>query len=246
MIKVTVWNEFVHEQNEPDVAKVHPNGIHATLAEFLSKEEDFTVRTCTLHDPEHGLTQEVLDDTDVLIWWGHKSHNKVEDEIVERVYKRVIGGMGLIALHSAHHSKIFKKLMGTTCNLRWRHGARCRVWVVKPSHPIAQGVDETFSLPQEEMYGEPFDVPNPDDVVFMSWFNGGEVFRSGCTWTRGNGKIFHFQPGHELYPSFSDKNVQQVIKNAIRWAKPTINNWIIPVHKVPPMENIEEAANDED
>ena len=175
MIKVTVWNEFVHEQNEPDVAKVHPNGIHATLAEFLSKEEDFTVRTCTLHDPEHGLTQEVLDDTDVLIWWGHKSHNKVEDEIVERVYKRVIGGMGLIALHSAHHSKIFKKLMGTTCNLRWRHGARCRVWVVKPSHPIAQGVDETFSLPQEEMYGEPFDVPNPDDVVFMSWFNGGEV-----------------------------------------------------------------------
>ena len=246
MIRVTVWNEYVHELNEPDVAAVHPNGIHATLAAFLSKEEDFAVRTCTLHDPEHGLTEEVLEDTDVLVWWGHMSHSRVADEVVERVYKHIQGGMGLIALHSAHHSKIFKKLMGTSCNLRWRHGDRCRVWVVKPNHPIAAGVEETFSLPQEEMYGEPFDVPNPDDVVFMSWFSGGEVFRSGCTWTRGNGKIFHFQPGHELYPSYFEKNVQQVIKNAIRWAKPITKGVWIPVHEVAPLENIEQAINDEE
>jgi len=246
MIKVTIWNEFVHEKNEPEVAAVHPNGIHGTLAEFLGKEEDFSIRTCTLHDPEHGLTEEVLDDTDVLVWWGHKSHHLVDDAIVTRVYKRVMAGMGFIALHSAHHSKIFTKLMGTTCNLRWRHGARSRVWVVSPNHPIAAGVEETFSLPQEEMYGEPFDIPNPDDVVFMSWFNGGEVFRSGCTWTRGKGKVFHFQPGHELYRSFFDKNVQQVIKNAIRWANPISRGTIIPVHRVEPVENIEEAWNTED
>lgn len=220
MIRVTVWNEYVHELNEPEVAAVHPNGIHATLAAFLSKEADFTVRTCTLQDPEHGLTEEVLEDTDVLVWWGHMSHSRVADEVVDRVYRHIQGGMGLIALHSAHHSKIFKKLMGTSCNLRWRHGARSRVWVVKPNHPIAAGVDETFSLPQEEMYGEPFDVPNPDDVVFMSWFNGGEVFRSGCTWVRGNGKIFYFQPGHETNPSYQNIYVQRIIQNAVRWCCP--------------------------
>ena len=191
MIKVTIWNEFVHEKNEPEVAAVHPNGIHGTLAEFLGKEEDFSIRTCTLHDPEHGLTEEVLDDTDVLVWWGHKSHHLVDDAIVTRVYKRVMAGMGFIALHSAHHSKIFTKLMGTTCNLKWReNNEKERVWVIDPSHPIARGLPAYIELPHEETYGERFDVPAPDELVFISWFSGGEVFRSGCCYRRGSGRIF--------------------------------------------------------
>ncbi|GAF19454.1 hypothetical protein JCM19046_4106 [Bacillus sp. JCM 19046] len=153
--------------------------------------EDHQVKTATLDEPEHGLTNDVLEQTDVLIWWGHVAHDEVSDEVVARVHKRVLEGMGLIVLHSGHFSKIFKTLMGTSCDLKWREAdEKERLWVVSPSHPIADGIDEYFELEKEEMYGEHFDIPNPDEVVFMSWFQGGEVFRSGCTFNRGNGKIF--------------------------------------------------------
>jgi len=227
-MKVTVWNENVHEKTHPKMLEIYPGGLHGYIANFL-KCDDIEVRTATLDQEEHGLTEEVLADTDVLLWWGHARHSSVNDEIVNRVYQHVLGGMGLIVLHSGHHSKIFKKLMGTTCNLKWRDGARERVWTVKPNHPIAQGVEDGFLLEKEEMYGEAFDVPNPDDVIFMGWFNGGEVFRSGCTWTRGNGKIFYFQPGHETNPSYTNKNVQRIIRNAVRWACPINKGAVIPV-----------------
>lgn len=217
-MNITVWNEFRHEKESELVQKHYPEGIHEVIAKFL----DGNVTTATLDMPEHGLTDDVLNNTDVLIWWGHKAHEEVQDEIVEKVYKRVLEGMGFIALHSAHFSKVFKKLMGTGCDLKWREaGEKERIWIVNPPHPIAESLPEYFELEQEEMYGEHFDIPAPDELLFISWFQGGEVFRSGATFTRGNGKIFYFRPGHETYPTYHNEYVQQVIKNAVKWVKPT-------------------------
>ena len=218
--RVTVWNEYQHEKKDPKVAKIYPNGIHEAIAQHL-RSEDFPVKTATLDQPEHGLNNGILADTDVLIWWGHIAHEQVSDEIVDRVHKRVLDGMGLIALHSSHFSKIFKRLMGTSCNLKWRiAGERERIWVVEPGHPIASGLNEYFEIPAEEMYGEPFDIPVPDTLVFISWFQGGEVFRSGCCFYRGRGKIFYFRPGDQEYPTYHQPEVLRVISNAIRWAAP--------------------------
>ena len=222
-MKVTVWNENQHEKKDPKVLENYPGGLHGYIANFI-KCDDIEVRTATLDDEECGLTDEVLADTDVLVWWGHRAHDKVPDEVVDRVQKYVLSGMGLIVLHSGHHSKIFRRLMGTTCNLKWRDNTHERIWTVKPNHPIAAGVPETFVLEPEEMYGEAFDIPNPEEIIFMGWFNGGEVFRSGCTWTRGHGKIFYFQPGHETNKSFQNENVQLIIKNAVKWACPVKKN----------------------
>jgi trehalose utilization protein len=223
-LNVTVWNEYRHEKSHEEVARVYPKGMHEAIAEGLRAYPEFTVRTATLDEPEHGLTREVLDHTDVLTWWGHMAHDEVSDEIVERVRQRVLTGMGLIVLHSGHFSKIFKKLTGTGCMLKWREAnEKERLWVVNPGHPIAQGINEYFELPHEEMYGEHFDIPAPDDLVLVSWFEGGEVFRSGCCFVRGNGKIFYFRPGHETFPTYFDPNVRKVIANAVRWAAPNGN-----------------------
>ena len=221
-IRVTVWNEFIHEREDERVAAIYPKGIHGAIAEYLSQKPDIEVRTATLDEPQHGLTDEVLRNTDVLIWWGHAAHDKVSDEVVERVYNRIMcDGMGLIVLHSAHYSKIFKKLMGTSCSLRWREdGKKERLWVVSPGHPIAEGIGDYFEIEKTEMYGEFFDIPNPDELVFISWFKGGEVFRSGCCFYRGRGKIFYFRPGHETYPIYHNEKVLLVIENAVRWAAP--------------------------
>lgn len=237
-IRVTVWNEFRHEKIHEEVARVYPNGIHNAIAEYLKKQPDIEVKTATLDDPEHGLTQEVLDNTDVLIWWGHMAHNEVKDEVVERVYNRVLNGMGLIVLHSGHLSKIFRKLMGTSCTLKWREaGEKERIWVVEPGHPIAEGLGEYFEIPHTEMYGERFDIPKPDELVFISWFKGGEVFRSGCCFYRGKGKIFYFRPGHETFPIYYQPEVLKVIYNAVRWAKP-VKGPEIRFGNVKPLEDI--------
>lgn len=217
-IRVTVWNEFRHEKSDPIVTNLYPDGMHKTIGRYLAKEANLEVKYATLDEFEHGLTEEVLNTTDVLIWWGHEAHREVQDEIVNRVYNRVLCGMGLIALHSSHDSKIFKKLMGTSCSLRWRcEGEKERVWVVEPTHPVANGLDEYFEIEQEEMYGERFDIPAPDTLVLIGWFKGGEVFRSGCCYARGYGKVFYFQPGHETYPVYYNENVMLVIKNAVHW-----------------------------
>ncbi len=237
-IRVTVWNEFRHEKIHEEVARVYPNGIHNAIAEYLKKQPDIEVKTATLDEPEHGLTQDVLDNTDVLIWWGHMAHNDVKDEIVERVYSRVLNGMGLIVLHSGHLSKIFRKLMGTSCMLKWREaGEKERIWVVEPGHPIAEGLGEYFEIPHTEMYGERFDIPKPDELVFISWFAGGEVFRSGCCFYRGKGKIFYFRPGHETFPIYYQSEVQKVIYNAVKWTVP-IKGPEIRFGNVKPLEEI--------
>jgi len=237
MVKVTVWNENRHEQKNPIVREIYPNGIHGIIAEFL-QSEGFEVRTATLDEPEHGLTDEVLKKTDVLIWWGHLAHGEVKDEIVQKVQERVLDGMGLIVLHSGHFSKIFKTLMGTSCDLKWREAdEKERLWVVSPSHPITEGIYEYIELEKEEMYGEHFDIPQPDELIFTSWFEGGEVFRSGITYKRGNGKMFYFRPGHETYPTYHNEQIQRVIINAVKWAEPAKRER--PVYgNVKPLEEI--------
>lgn len=223
-MNVLVWNENKHEKEVPLITEIYPGGLHGYIAGFLKEEEAFTVKTATLDDEECGLTEEVLANTDVLLWWAHGAHEKVPDHVVDRIQKYVLGGMGLIILHSAHYSKIFRRMLGTTCTLKWRESERERIWTIMPNHPIAEGVDETFALECEEMYGEPFDIAKPEDVIFLGWFKGGEVFRSGCTWTRGNGKIFYFQPGHETDTAYHNPNVQKIIKNAVKWACPSKKN----------------------
>ena len=220
MIRVTVWNEFRHEKISEAVRAIYPDGMHSAIAAFL-RSDDIQVRTATLDEPECGLTAEVLENTDVLIWWGHMHHNDVPDEIAYRVKDAVLKGMGFIALHSAHHSKPFRYLMGTSGNLSWREdGDMERIWTIKPGHPIARGIGRYFELPHVETYAEPFSIPEPDEVVFMGWYEGGELFRSGCTFHRELGRIFYFQPGHETFPIFYDTNVQTVIRNAVYWANP--------------------------
>ena len=239
-IRVTIWNEFIHERNHPETSGYYPDGIHTYLAQALASD-DFVIRTATQHqDAEHGLGGDVLDNTDVLLWWSHGGHKEVSDAVVERIAARVHAGMGFIPLHSAHASKPFTRLMGTPCALLWREAnERARIWTADPTHPIAQGVPLEFVLEHEEMYGEVFQIPKPDDIVFITWFQGGNVFRGGVTFTRGMGKIFYFHPGHETLPSFHNPHVQQVLKNAIRWAKPTETRDLQSNCWVPPLESLD-------
>jgi trehalose utilization protein len=236
-IRVVVWGENVHENKSEIIRKVYPNGMHNCIAEGLSQEEILSLSTATLQEPEHGLTEQRLAQTDVLLWWGHIAHPDVADQIVDRVQKRVLEGMGLIVLHSGHYSKIFKRLLGTSCSLTWREaGEKERLWVCNPGHPIVQGLGAYFEIPHEEMYGEPFAIPAPDETLLISWFQGGEVFRSGCTWKRGNGKIFYFRPGHESFPTYYQDEVKLILKNAVKWVAPEGSNWIdsIPNVRVSP------------
>ena len=249
-LSVIVWNEFEHEREEPEIRAIYPEGIHATIAAALREIPGLghgtlplEIGTATLDQPEHGLSEARLATCDVLVWWGHKAHSKVDDEIVERVQRRVLEGMGLIVLHSGHFSKIFRRLMGTNCSLKWREAAeKERVWVVERSHPIAAGLGEYFELPNEEMYGERFDIPQPDQTIFISWFEGGEVFRSGCCWERGHGRIFYFRPGHEAYPTYHNRDVQQVLANAVQWAAPRVN-FVDHCPQSAPLETLSDNGN---
>jgi trehalose utilization protein len=235
-LRVTVWNEGRHEKLHREVIHHYPDGMHAVIGGAL-RDAGMTVRTATLDEPEHGLTDSVLAETDVLTWWGHTAHKEVQDTVVARVQKRVLEGMGMVVLHSGHESKIFRALMGTSCALKWREAdERERIWVVAPGHPIAEGLGEYCEIPHEEMYGEFFDIPAPDTLVFVSWFQGGEVFRSGCCYHRGRGKVFYFRPGHESYPTYDQAEVQRVIVNGVRWAAPVSGPVVAYGHRPQPLE----------
>jgi len=219
-LRVTIWNEHVQERRDESVMRVYPKGMHEEIAAGLRRDLSGTVsiRYATLEEPEHGLTDEVLSETDVLTWWGHVAHDQVADEVVSRVHARVLEGMGLVVLHSAHYSKIFRRLMGTSCALRWRGaGERELVWTVNPAHPIAEGVPQPIVIPKQEMYGEFFDIPPPDELVFVSSFEGGEVFRSGCCFYRGAGRVAYFSPGDQEFPVYRQREIQRVIANCVRW-----------------------------
>lgn len=237
-LNITVWNEYRHEQHSDEIGELYPTGIHGAIAEHLENQPGVArVRKAALDDPEHGLTVEVLGATDVLIWWGHVAHEEVSDRVVERIHERVLDGMGLIVLHSGMGSKIFTRLMGTTCRVKWREaGETERLWVVDPAHAIADGLGEYIELEETEMYGEHFDIPRPDELVFVSWFEGGEVFRSGCCYHRGRGRVFYFRPGHETYPIYYQDDVLRVIYNACFWAS--------PVESTPPTFGNVEALED--
>ncbi len=240
-IRALVWGENVHEQKNAEVRRIYPDGMHNTIAGALRKDPGIQATTATLQDPEHGLTNDRLAKTDVLLWWGHAAHGDVSDHVVERVQQHVWEGMGLIVLHSGHFSKIFVRLMGTPCSLRWREaGERERLWAVNRSHPILAGLTDRIELGSEEMYGEPFLVPEPMETVLISWFEGGEVFRSGLTYQRGAGRIFYFRPGHETYPTYHDATVQAVLRNAVRWAHNPAPPWTdvgdapnVPIDRAP-------------
>jgi trehalose utilization protein len=240
-IRAVVWGENVHDRENAEVRRIYPKGMHGAIADALNEDKAIHATTATLEQPEHGLTEKRLAETDVLTWWGHRAHGEVSDAVVERVAERVWQGMGLIVLHSGHFSKIFKKLMGTPCSLKWREaGEKERVWVINRNHPIAQGLGSHFEIENTEMYGEPFTIPEPMETVFITWYQGGEVFRSGVTFQRGGGRVFYFSPGHEVYPIYHDKNVRQVLRNAVKWAANPAPAWTeistaanVPTEKAP-------------
>lgn len=238
-LHVTVWNEYRHELRNEAVKAVYPDGIHAVIANHL-RNQGMDVATATIDEPEHGLTEDRLARTDVLTWWGHTAHAEVDDAIVDRVQQRVLNGMGLVVLHSGHESKVFKRLMGTSCDLKWREAAeKERLWVAEPGHPIVEGLGDFIEVPRSEMYGEPFYIPTPESIIFISWFEGGEVFRSGCTFRRGRGKIFYFSPGHETYPIYYQPEIMRVITNGIKWVAPeTTGATISHRHHNVPLEEI--------
>lgn len=247
-IKVTIWNEGRHEKTNAVAKETYPIGIHNTIKENLEKFGDaFEIRTVLLDDPDQGLTDELLRDTDVLLWWGHMAHEEVKDELVDKIVDRVYNeGMGFIALHSAHMSKPFRRIVGTSGQLSWGRAMRELVWNIMPQHPIAEGIPEFFELESEEMYGEPFRIPQPDELVFSSWFESGNIFRSGVCYYRGISKIFYFQPGHETCPNFNNENVMRIIRNAILWAKPNKFNFPTPTvcpHRDDPFGELEALKN---
>ncbi|SBW17111.1 ThuA domain-containing protein [Protofrankia symbiont of Coriaria ruscifolia] len=221
-LRVLVWGENKQDQEE-EVRQVYPLTMHETIAAALRRllGERARVETATLQEPEHGLPPARVAEIDVLLWWGHVAHNMIADEVVDRLQHRVQQGMGLIVLHSGHLSKIFRRLMGTNCHLRWREGGdREILWPVMPDHPILRGISRPIVLSRHEMYGEPFNVPAPESLLFISNFSGGEVIRSGMCWTRGQGRIFYFSPGHETHPVYHHPAIQRVLANAVQWCAP--------------------------
>ncbi len=239
--KVTIWNEFIHEVEHDAVKKVYPDGIHQAIAKGIAGLGEFEIKTATLREKNHGLSEEILSNTDVLIWWGHMAHDQVADATVDMVQKHVLNGMGLIVLHSGHFSKIFKRLMGTHASLKWREAdEKERLWNLEPAHPIMAGIPDYFELEQEEMYGERFDIPTPDKLLMVSWFQGGEVFRSACTWQRGHGRVFYFRPGHETFPTYYNEHVLRIIANASRWARRRVT---IDSSKAPNSRELEPVPN---
>ncbi len=228
-LNVVIWNEFRHEKRVKAVADIYPEGIHACIRDFLKSDEELEITLAALDDPDQGISDELLEKTDILLWWGHMAHAEVNDELVEKIRQRVYrGNMGLIALHSAHHSKVFKQIVGTTGNLSWGRDQKEVIWNLMPQHPIAAGIPDHFTLESEELYCEPFYIPQPDELIFGGWYEDGYIFRSGCCFQRGMGKIFYFQPGHEYCRSFHNPYVQKIIRNAIDWVKPADIGYEIP------------------
>jgi len=217
-IRVTIWHEYTHEKHSPEIAAIYPEGIHGQIKKALSYDGDLDITLAALDDPDQGLPEELLNNTDVLLWWGHMRHGDVDDGLAARIRDRVYRcGMGFIALHSAHHSKPFRTIVGCTGDLLWGDEQKEIVWNLNPGHPIAAGIPDHFCLPIEELYAEPFAV-QPDELIFTAWFEDGYIMRNGMVFNRGAGKVFYFQPGHETCPTYHNETVQKVLINAAAWA----------------------------
>jgi trehalose utilization protein len=228
-IRVTIFCEHNQDRYEP-VKSVYPDGMHAAIAGAYDEESGFRVTIATQDMPEHGLSKEVLNETDVLIWWSHIDNNLLSDAVANEVCKRVVrDGMGFVALHSACYSKPWQRLLGIEYEAgewgRFRtmpKGEKERLWVVTPGHAICEGIGDCIEIPQDEMYGEPMLMPDPDKLLFIAWWEGGDVCRSGTLFERGRGKIFGFTPGHETFPIYYQPEIRQVLRNAARFlARPS-------------------------
>jgi len=213
-LRVLLWSE----RTEP--VEIYPTGINGALADYLNKQDGIEAKTAQLSDPEAGLGEAALANADVLIWFGHKKHKDVPDEIVERVVRHIRErGLGFIALHSAHYSKPLKVALqasGSWSDYQNRGWAE-QVWVVSPNHPLAKGLKD-FTLPKEEIYTEPFDVPAPEAVILEATWPSGHRTRECMVWTLGKGRFVYLRPGHEEYPTFFIPEMQRLISNAVLWA----------------------------
>ncbi|GGA37183.1 ThuA domain-containing protein [Paenibacillus physcomitrellae] len=226
-IRITVFCEHHQDRYEP-VKSVYPDGIHAAIAAAFAEEPGFQITIATQDMPSHGLTNEVLECTDVLIWWSHIDNHLLDDTVANEVCRRVVrDGMGFIALHSASFSKPWQRMLGIEYEAgewgRFRtmpKGEKERLWVVAPGHPICEGLGDFIEIPQDEMYGEPMLIPEPDKLLFIAWWEGGEVCRSGTLFERGRGKIFGFTPGHEEFPIYHQSEIRRVLRNAVRFLAP--------------------------
>jgi trehalose utilization protein len=213
-IRVLLWSE----QTEP--RNIYPNGISGALADYLNKQSEFEAKTATLDDPDNGVSESVLGQTDVVIWFGHKKHAQVPDVAVDRIDKHVKErGMGFIALHSSHYSKALKKLLNAAGS--WssyvNHGKPEQMWIVLPGHPIAEGVTD-FTIPQTEIYTEPFAVPEPESVVVEGTWESGHRGREVMTWSLGKGRLVYIRAGHEEYPIYFMPQMQKLVANSAKWA----------------------------
>ncbi len=213
-LRVRVWCEGTAPRS------VYPDDVDGALGEDLTRREGLTVHRARLNDPDAGLSDAALDATDCLIWWGRLRHGDVPDDRARAVVERVKAGrLGFVALHASFASKPFQTLMGTPCEPEaWRNdGSPEHVVVQEPNHPLARGI-QPFTIPQSIMYAEPFAVPKPEAVVLVSSWGQGETFRSGLTWTVGQGRVVYFRPGHDAFPVLFHPSVRQVIANAVQWA----------------------------
>ncbi|MCI8623421.1 MAG: trehalose utilization protein ThuA [Provencibacterium sp.] len=222
-IRVTVWNEFYDDPRHPAIQELYPGGVQEYLASVLREEPDMAVTARHFYEDDAcGLSDEVLDSTDVLLVYGHILRDNVPEDRVKKLIERVVKeGMGVIFLHSALWMNLFQRLVGPGAYCGYRElGERERVWVVNRNHPIAAGLPSSFVIPHTEVYSEPAGFPDPDELVFISWYQGGEAARSGMVWRRGAGRIFYFSPGHAWYNAMQIPEYHTVIKNAVRWAVP--------------------------
>lgn len=222
-MNITIFNEYHPNEHTGKAEKNYPGGIHIALKSIFESQE-YDVVTATQEQACNGLTDEILDNTDVLLWWSKNWDNELLNSVADKVVSRIREGMGAVFLHSAKNSKPFLRLTGTTsatAPVSWKEpGESERLFVVSPAHPIAEGIPSGYVIPNEEPYCEYFDIPKPDDIVFLGGFGNGMCIRAGVTFTRGAGKIFFFQPGHDSFPVYNDKVIRRIILNAVNWAKP--------------------------
>jgi trehalose utilization protein len=216
--RVIVWSEGTAPKN------VYPQDINTAIAEGLQPLKGWDVATASINETDQGLPEDVLNGASVLIWWGHERHGDVKDELVARIVKRVHDdGMGFIATHSAHYSKALKAILGTPCGWKGGYvddGSKVELVVKAPGHPIAHGV-KNFELPHTERYGDPFEVPTPETLIFDGIYtlpNGTtQNAQQGMVWTIGKGRVFYFQPGHEGYPIYFQEPIRQIFRNGVQW-----------------------------
>lgn len=218
-MRILIYNEGRDERNKPEVLTIYPKEIGGALSHIVSQiPNSEIIDILSMYNVKEKLTNNLLESVDLLLYWSHGGNSQFPDELAKLIQDHVLRGMGFVVLHSAIGSKPFKALMGTTCSIHYRHDDFERMTCCNPLHPIAAGLPLHIELDKEESYGEYIDVPKPDDIIYLGWFDSGEVCRSVMTWTRGYGKVVFIQPGHETNSSYHNPYIQKLIVNSCIWA----------------------------